>query len=485
MHLTADGRCLKRVDRDTLPFASEGITATRLEDESRKWDREIAHGVSIADLDIDLIGATASQVSYGISPEKLLQHLDLAEFTPDGIRLKKAAVILFAKDVRKWHGGCLVRIVTVKGKERGTGDKFNVVKDTLVADSVIQLADRAWEALTTALAQQTRFTAAARFKQDLLYPQAACREALINAIAHRNYSIEGRGIEITIFDDRMEVLSPGMLLSTISIDDIRALKGAHESRNPLIARVLREIGLVQEMGEGMRRIFAVMRSNALAQPEIGSDQSGFKVVLHNRSLYDPEVKLWLTNYDRFELDENQRAVLALGYAGREFSTQDIIDRLGIVDTDKVRELVGGLRHHGILETTKNKLQVERHKERNHIPRRMVPKYRIRHIDEVSAVTDLVQGGLDEDFSVQSFELYLSNLPYDISLSAITDFLAAQGCDVLDVRMPRGLGTEGRGFAFASVVSKEPPESTMASLDGQVCMGRRVHVRAAYPRKLRR
>jgi ATP-dependent DNA helicase RecG len=87
VHLTADGRCLKRIDRDTLPFTSEGITATRLEDESRKWDREIAHGATIADLDMDLLRATASQLAYGISPEKFLQHVDLAEFTPDGIRL--------------------------------------------------------------------------------------------------------------------------------------------------------------------------------------------------------------------------------------------------------------------------------------------------------------------------------------------------------------------------------------------------------------
>ena len=278
VHLTVDGRCLKRIDRDTLPFASEGIAASRLEDDSRKWDREIAHGVSLADLDMDVIKATAAQFAHGISPEKFLQHVDLAEFTPSGIQFKKAAAILFAKDVRKWHGGCLVRIVTVKGKERGSGDKFNVVKDNLVADNVIRLVDRAWEALTTALTQQTRFTTAARFRQDLLYPQVACREALINAIVHRNYAIEGRGVEITIFDDRMEVLSPGMLLSTVSIEDIRAVKGTHESRNPLIARVLREIGLVQEMGEGMRRIFAVMKSSALAEPVITSDRTGFRLL---------------------------------------------------------------------------------------------------------------------------------------------------------------------------------------------------------------
>lgn len=63
VHLTSDGRCLKRVDRDTLPFSSEGIHATRLEDESRKWDREISHGVTLDDLELDILRATASQVA--------------------------------------------------------------------------------------------------------------------------------------------------------------------------------------------------------------------------------------------------------------------------------------------------------------------------------------------------------------------------------------------------------------------------------------
>jgi len=482
VHLTSDGRCLKRVDRDTLPFSSEGITTTRIEDNSRKWDREIAQGATIADLDIDLLKTTAAQLAYGISPEKFLQHLDLAEFTPEGIRLKKAAVILFAKDVRKWHGGCLVRIVTVRGKEKGSGDKFNVVKDTLVADNLIRLVDRSWESLTAALAQQTRFTAGARFRQDLQYPQIACREALINAIAHRNYAIEGRGIEITMFDDRMEVLSPGMLLSTVSIEDIRSVKGVHESRNALIARVLREIGLVQEMGEGMRRIFDVMRSNALASPEIRSDRSGFTVALYNRSLYEPEVKLWLSNFDRFDLDENQRAVVALGYAEKEFSTQDIIDRLGIVDTDKVRELVTGLKRHGILITTKNQNEVEKYKEAQHIPRRRVPKFKIRQDEPLNAPAGSQPNDVEDDFKDKAIDLYLSNLSYDSTVSAITDFIAAQGCDVLDVRIPRGIGTLGRGFAFASVVSKEAPAEAIARLDGKTLGGRCVHVRAANPRR---
>ena len=276
VYLTSDGRCLKRVDRDSMPYSADTILAQRLEGQSRGWDRSVVPGASLRDLDIDVINSVAAQIAYGISPEKCLQYLDLAEFTPEGIKLKNAALLLFAKDVRRWHPRCQVRIMTVQGNEKLTGNSFNIIKDDQVADNILKLVDVSWERLTVALSQHTQLTATARFQQNFLYPQIACREALINAIVHRNYAIEGRGIEISIFQDRMEIASPGMLLSTVSLEDLRSVKGVHESRNPLIARVLREVGLVREMGEGMRRIFEVMRSNALAVPQIESSTSSLQ-----------------------------------------------------------------------------------------------------------------------------------------------------------------------------------------------------------------
>src|SRR5207247_477931 len=115
---------------------------------------------------------------------------------------------------------------------------------------------------------ETKLSPEALFKQQVMYPEDACREALVNAITHRDYSLEGQNIEILIFDDRMEVYSPGSLLSTVTVESLRKLAGVHESRNALIARVLREIGYVREMGEGMRRIFRLFNDADLVAPEL-------------------------------------------------------------------------------------------------------------------------------------------------------------------------------------------------------------------------
>ena len=123
-------------------------------------------------------------------------------------------------------------------------------------------------------------------------PELACREALVNAIAHRDYSEEGRGIEIYIFDDRMEVRNPGKLLSSIKVEDLVRLEGVHQSRNAITARVLREFGYMRELGEGMRRMFELMKSNELKPPDVSSESDSFSVTLRHSTIYSAAQQLW-------------------------------------------------------------------------------------------------------------------------------------------------------------------------------------------------
>lgn len=477
IHLTSDGRCLRRVDRETLPYPSEKITADRFEDQSRTWDRTTAHGGTLDDLDLDLVQSVAGQIAYGISVEKCLQYLDLAEFTPEGLRLKRAAILLFAKDVKRWHPGCFVRIMTVQGKEKRSGEGFNIKKDEVVSGNILRLVDSSWERLTHALSTHTQLTEATRFQTTFMFPQIAVREALLNAIVHRNYSIEGRGIEVTIYQDRLEILSPGMVLSTISLDDIRTLKGVHESRNPLIARVLREVGLIREMGEGIRRMFNVMRSSALAEPEIDSDTIGFSVTLFHKSLYDPNVKLWLTTFDQHKLTENQVAVVALGYGGKEFSTQDIIDRLGIVDIAQIQETITPLRHLGLLTRTKTHAQAFNHAERNRIPKREVPTYRVVEPNVATPVAALSDAETRVEQPAQMHRLFVANLPYSTTKSDLVSWLSPV-CDVRTLEMPSGTlyGSVNKGFAFANVAFNGTADKLIGRLGDIPLQGRRLHVR---------
>ena len=247
IHLTSSGRCVQRRDLETVPISPDEIIFSRKERGSREYDRQFVDGATAADLNPDLVRVVADQLSPGMSIEKCLQHLDLAEYLGPGIRIRRAALLLFASDPVRWHPRLQIRILKVEGSELKAGAHYNVKSDQTVTGTIIELIETGWQALRPQLVQ-TRLGREARFVSTIMYPELACREALVNAIAHRDYSDEGRGIEIFVFDDRMEVRNPGALLSSISINDLVQLSGAHQSRNAMVSRVLREIGYMRELG---------------------------------------------------------------------------------------------------------------------------------------------------------------------------------------------------------------------------------------------
>ena len=183
-----------------------------------------------------------------------------------------------------------MRLLKVDGTVLETGKDYNVIYDDEATKNIILLIENSWDLIRPHLVE-TRFSEEAKFKTQIIYPELACREALINAIAHRDYSVEGRGIEVSIFHDRFEINSPGGLLSSISINDLRQLKGVHQSRNSLIAKTLREIGYMRELGEGMRRIFKVIRDSDLKAPDLDSNQERFSITLHQKFIYSKRGKI--------------------------------------------------------------------------------------------------------------------------------------------------------------------------------------------------
>ena len=96
VHLTSKGECFQRKDKESVPTASEKIIFERNEKVSREYDRAFVDIAKITDLDHELINQVAHEISKLISPEKLLQYFDLAEFDGTSLKIRKAALLLFA-----------------------------------------------------------------------------------------------------------------------------------------------------------------------------------------------------------------------------------------------------------------------------------------------------------------------------------------------------------------------------------------------------
>ena len=114
-------------------------------------------------------------------------------------------------------------------------------------------------------------------------PLEAVREAVRNAVAHRDYAVKAQ-INITLYDDRLEVVSPGRLLNTVTVDAMKAGR-AHVERNPLICATLAKRGLMTERGTGVRRMVVVMRERGLPDPEIEERGPSLLVTLRAKPLH--------------------------------------------------------------------------------------------------------------------------------------------------------------------------------------------------------
>lgn len=103
-------------------------------------------------------------------------------------------------------------------------------------------------------------------------PLSILREAVVNAVVHADYAQKGAPIRVSFFDDRIEIENPGILLPGLTVDDI--LQGVSKLRNRVIGRVFKELGLIEQWGSGIRRMFSEAHSLGLPAPRI--DEIGMR-----------------------------------------------------------------------------------------------------------------------------------------------------------------------------------------------------------------
>jgi ATP-dependent DNA helicase RecG len=403
-----------------------------------------------------------------------LQYLDLAEFDGNALKLRRAALLLFAKKSNKWHPRLQVRIFKINGTEEKTGENFNVTEVGEANGNIFQLIESSWDLLRPHLTD-TKFSDDAKFRNQIMYPELACREALINAITHRDYSNEGRGIEVKIFDNKLVIENPGQLLSSITIKDLKSLSGAHISRNAYIARVLRETGFIRELGEGIRRIYELMKTNDLVEPVLKSDNKTFSITLFYKHVYSAEEKLWLEEFENLSLNREQKTVVRLGINGRLISAKEIFENVGIIDEKVYRELIESLRNLGILITTMSSNEATRHRKKYGWSRKAVPRYQIQLPRNSSP-----QQQLEEDRSEYA-RIYIGNLPYEITEEEIYQLLNKFG-EIVDVIIPRWIGGlrdgQSKGFCFVEFDKRISANNALNATSDIIIKGRKIRMNEA-------
>jgi ATP-dependent DNA helicase RecG len=150
------------------------------------------------------------------------------------------------------------------------------------------------------------------------YPEIALREALLNAVIHREYATNG-SILIKIFSDRIEFISPGGLISGIEIDDI--MSGYSACRNAKLAAVFYRLQLIEAYGTGITKIFEAYKT-APVHPKIALTPNVFKLILPN---------LNITNIAKTALTQDER-ILQFAQEHGSINRKQVEDLLGISQT---------------------------------------------------------------------------------------------------------------------------------------------------------
>ena len=245
------GSTNRRADRELiaeLRRSAEGIA----------YDELPMPGLSVDDLDLaqmnNLLGDRHKLDRNGLRTLKLV--------IPEQGRMvpTRGAVLLFGKNRIEHFSDAWVQC----GRFIGT-DKANIFDHIDLHDHLPQLVDSIMLFLKKHAMRGADFSEIRR-KDVWSIPLGILREAVINALVHSDYSQRGAPIRVAFFDDRIEIENPGILPPGITVDDMKA--GVSKIRNPVIARVFRELNLIEQWGSGVPRMFKEAAELGLPVPEI-------------------------------------------------------------------------------------------------------------------------------------------------------------------------------------------------------------------------
>ncbi|MBU4201402.1 MAG: helix-turn-helix domain-containing protein [Verrucomicrobia bacterium] len=232
-----------------------------------------------------------------------------------------AGIVLLAKDPSAIFPQCRILADAYRGAEPdgNPGDHEDIRGPMPIAiDRAIAFIDRNTR-------HPMRVVGLNRIRVDE-YPVEGLREALVNAVAHRQYEDGGRKIMLEVFADRVVVSSPGMPPAPITLANLRRGKYRPCSRNPALAQCLSYFHRIEERGSGFRRMRDQMLNHGLEQPLLGSDSGYFQVTFPGPGenidrIRIPEGRLTVTPAIEARLNERQKKMVARLVSGDKLTSR--------------------------------------------------------------------------------------------------------------------------------------------------------------------
>lgn len=326
----------------TTNRAADLETIAELERQKRhiSFDEEICYDAELSELDISPLLEKFESIDKPLNNEKL-ENLKLIKTESGKVYPTNALMIILGLLPH-----CFVKCARFKGttmsvfidkKEYG-GDIFSILENT--QSFVLNHINLKGE--IKGLQRTDTYE----------IPVSALREALINAIIHRDYINRGRDIKVGIYDDIVNIVSPGSLPHSITIEDV--FNGRSEARNRVVAHVFKELNLIEQWGSGINRIISDCKEYGLQTPKIDEKNDFFDVEIIRSQMIvegmssdtvgEPSESRRIPS----ECNEQQKMVLEYIYENGSAKSKQIENLLQIKES-RTRELLRGMVGKGYIE----------------------------------------------------------------------------------------------------------------------------------------
>ncbi len=285
-------------DATIRPLAPDQLRRLLIARGVLSYEEAVVAGATRDDMDWAAIAVYGARLGAGSLDELILRRGCLIR-RDDQLLPTNAGILLFGKDPGRFVRGATITAVRFAGT--AMGDQFTRAD---IGGALPDQIRRAEAFLIDHLRKGVQLGAGMARTEQYEYPLEAAREIVVNAVAHRDYSIAGDEIRLFIFADRLEATSPGKLAGPITLAN---LAQERFSRNSIIVQVLSDLGFIERLGYGIDRILTLAQTHRLPPPEFVETSGGFRVTLRRNPspapvIFHPDESLGLNPRQQSALD---------------------------------------------------------------------------------------------------------------------------------------------------------------------------------------
>jgi ATP-dependent DNA helicase RecG len=286
----SDGSAFRRVGASTSRLSPEQIVDLRDSRGERRFELKPMGPFSEADLDSDVAEkfmagiVSRNPLTMPLTLQAALENKKLIVPSENSPALSVAGVIVMASTPTDSIPGARLRFLAFDGAVEKFGTERNVVRDRWFDGSLPKIVDDFHDFMGTQVRTFEHLGPGGTFVREPEYPEGAWQEAVVNALVHRSYTLQNAWVIVRMFDDRLEVESPGGYPGG-NHPDAEGVFPRPYPRNPNIARALQYLNLAWLAREGTRRMHDEMKKLNLPVPEF-RDEGGTKVVVTLRNDWD-------------------------------------------------------------------------------------------------------------------------------------------------------------------------------------------------------